>query len=84
MTSTELLNTGIFYNFAKKHTEEDYSFEKDILQLIGSYQAFLSEAAIIGSNFYCNSIQLGQNHILAKELSFNEIKSFINHNIELY
>ena len=84
MDDQELLNTGRFYNFSERLINNDYSYEKDILLLVGLYESFLNEAATIGANASSDSILHGQNGFIAQELAFEEIKNFVAHNINTY
>lgn len=80
----EYITEGRFDRFARKFIEEDYSHEKDILSLIGSYNKFIDESGAIGSDSYRESIMNGLNHFSANELAFEEIKSFVSYNINSY
>jgi hypothetical protein len=84
MTQADQLDSGRFYNFTKLLIEEDYPFEKDMLSLIGLYDGFIMEASSIGSNACSEFILNGTNGHTARDLAFEEIRSFVADNIVSY
>jgi hypothetical protein len=84
MEQLEYINEGRFDRFTRNFIEEDYTYEKDILLLIGSYNNFIDEAGSIGSDSYRELIMAGRDHSSASELAYQEIKSFVVCNINTY
>jgi len=84
MTQIDQLDSGRFYNFTKLLIEEDYPFEKDMLLLIGLYDGFVRKASSIGSNACSEFILNGANGYIARDLAFEEIKTFVADNIVSY
>ena len=76
------IRTGIFGTYARKHIEETYPEQMDILKLIDSLESFIETSATIGSDENVKLIQRGKDSFSAKELANNEMVKYIDANIK--